>query len=1709
MTDIHQRIFVAIAAYRDPEVSHTLADMFAKAAHPERIFAGITLQFDPEEDAECNVVSDRMEQLRIHALHYNDSKGANWARAKAISLREGEEYILQIDSHMRFEPGWDETLIDMLERCQSEKPIITAYLPNYEPPDNRDYGKGHLLRIRVRKLGNETDPQLLHVTGRFVAPSDTERFGLYPTPFYIANFMFTRAATLEEVPIDPHFHFYGDEISYGARLWTHGYDMFQPDRVVMFHYWVRKDRLHLQHYRNTQTEKSRVSLMRGLHLLRFLRIEDKRALVEIEKYGLGDERPLQGLWEFAGVNWRKRTIAKDATEGIWNMAARKKAIAKKNKTKVDEASSPSSLEPRTMREPAGSQREHPRIFVQVAAYRDPDCQHTIKDMFDKATHPERIFAGIVWQTVKGEDDICFEVPYPRPDQVRVTEVDAKKSRGVCWARSMTQQLWEGEEFTLQIDSHMRFEPGWDETLLGMWDECGNDKAVLTYYPPGFTPPNELQRDWIFGMSAKEFDKNDIFLMRGLPAYKQGNFPDKPMPGAFVAAGCIFGPATIINDVPYDPNIYFFGEEISLAVRLWTSGYDIYYPNKLFIYHDWDRGKRPTHFSDHRDWGKLNDISFARVKHMLGTEKTENAKALKEFEKYGLGTARSLDEYQKFSGVNFANKTISEAATRGEVMRSDTTRISSEVKVEDDRYRRKIFVQIASYRDMECQYTVQDLFAKAKYPDRIFVGICWQFDPEEDKDCFRVSTRPDQVRMLPVDWREADGVCWARNQTQQLWEGEEYTLQIDSHMRFMQGWDELLIEELNACESKKPVLSCSPASYIPPNQLEQNPHPTIRRVHPFFPDGNVRGKGEALDRVPEKPLNAAFVAAGFMFSRSEIIKEVPYDPYLYFDQEEITLAARLYTHGWDVFSSRRPLLYHYYNVAGKPSVRPLHWGDLRKEDEDKIRMLRERGMKRFNHMTGHRQTDDPEALKELEFYGFGAVRTLAQFEEYSGIDFKNKVASEKALRCGFIKGLEKYRNRPIHVPELDGKHRPEQQRPQEARRRPEKPMPTPSATPLEACDFLPMFFMDDTTDRTHSIETHGGKFGILAFLPVDNVEYVSNFLRALHEQLAKAERPDIWLTFIVDGDVEKLKAIKERLKLPQVLTADPDRVIAKSFGVYRDTDISVSPTAFAVNNNLKIISRHSGMAASQLATAVFDDCSVHRAAYLDEQKEVQTFSKMPPALMVPNVFSKEFCARCIEAFETGHTFDGTVGGGKEAGYKPGSKLRTDHVVHGELLREIDDKLSRSLFPEIKKVFGFEVTHREYYKIGLYDGERGGFFKHHRDNFDEKMGYRRIAMTLNLNDDYEGGGLRFPEYDENIYRPKAGSAIAFSSSTMHEARKVTKGKRYVVVGFFHGVQDEAYRQQYQARNGLDLKIADFVPTLKTYPQELKVSRGFYDKWQAENVSYTGGEKTSAAAVNTQPQAGGGLANVMVNTLGGHQPKKVFESSQAIIFDDFLPDDVFERVHNFAVKADYEHINTKGKISRAWHLQDGFPLRSSLNLFHYADGVEKPKADYVYPTNTDMDIFMDHLMAIQPHVEHFNGKMGKDWAHVTATSWLYPHGTGLSMHDDGSGVYTGAYVYFLNRQWKTHWGGLLLMVEEGNKAVYDYREKNDQMEFYHRKWLNANPLDDLLMEHGFARCIFPKKNRIVFIANNAYHMVTRVNESCGDNVRMSFAGFYNRKK
>lgn len=297
-----------------------------------------------------------------------------------------------------------------------------------------------------------------------------------------------------------------------------------------------------------------------------------------------------------------------------------------------------------------------RIFVSVASYRDTECQHTIKDLFEKADQPDRVFVGICWQYISEEDDDCFQIPSPRPDQTRIIHKDAREGKGACWARSLVQSLWQGEEYFFQIDAHSRFVQGWDTILLDMLKKCP-PRSVLTSYPTSYEPPDKLGPKNVVTISAKDFDE------KGLLAFSSSSTPEEQAPYEltptfFLGAGLVFGPSEIIIECPYDPYIYFTGEEITLAIRLWTHGWNLYTPNRVTVYHDYThRDTKPRHWQDHKLWVKLSDLACQRIRYLLENKPVEDEQSLQEIDKYSLGTVRTLQEYERLSGVEFSKQLI--------------------------------------------------------------------------------------------------------------------------------------------------------------------------------------------------------------------------------------------------------------------------------------------------------------------------------------------------------------------------------------------------------------------------------------------------------------------------------------------------------------------------------------------------------------------------------------------------------------------------------------------------------------------------------------------------------------------------------------------------------------------------------------------------------------------------------------------------------------------------------------------------------------------------------------------------------------------------------------------------------------------------------------------------------------------------------------------
>lgn len=128
----------------------------------------------------------------------------------------------------------------------------------------------------------------------------------------------------------------------------------------------------------------------------------------------------------------------------------------------------------------------PTIFLSVAAYCDPMLRFTLNSARAQAADPSRIFIGIVEQQAAGQQ-LRLHDEWSR-EHLRWTRVDALEARGPCWARSLAMALYQGEDWYFQIDSHMWFEPGWDDKLIRWAERCceNNERSLLTCYPNAFT-----------------------------------------------------------------------------------------------------------------------------------------------------------------------------------------------------------------------------------------------------------------------------------------------------------------------------------------------------------------------------------------------------------------------------------------------------------------------------------------------------------------------------------------------------------------------------------------------------------------------------------------------------------------------------------------------------------------------------------------------------------------------------------------------------------------------------------------------------------------------------------------------------------------------------------------------------------------------------------------------------------------------------------------------------------------------------------------------------------------------------------------------------------------------------------------------------------------------------------------------------------------------
>ena len=298
----------------------------------------------------------------------------------------------------------------------------------------------------------------------------------------------------------------------------------------------------------------------------------------------------------------------------------------------------------------------------------------------------------------------------------------------------------------------------------------------------------------------------------------------------------------------------------------------------------------------------------------------------------------------------------------------------------------IFVSVASYRDSECSKTIQELFGKAKYPERVFVGVCEQNSDDPSERCSgKHDTKYDkQIRTIRVPHTEAKGPCVARYACSTLFGQEDFFCQIDSHMIMVPDWDEKAVAEINACpDPTRSIISMYPNDYGT-YTVESKEVPVMCKAK--FGTSHGLPIFEAAMKQPSWLGNAprpnAFIAAGFLFASGDFPRLVPYDPHLkqLFQGEEILLSARAWTSGFDIFSSRVNITLHHYLREDKPKF----WNDKGSEYEAE----KAASERRARQLLGLEQ---PPLTSDK--YGMGHVRTLDEYWKFAGVDPINKTATK--------------------------------------------------------------------------------------------------------------------------------------------------------------------------------------------------------------------------------------------------------------------------------------------------------------------------------------------------------------------------------------------------------------------------------------------------------------------------------------------------------------------------------------------------------------------------------------------------------------------------------------------------------------------------------------------------------------------------------------------
>jgi hypothetical protein len=301
-----------------------------------------------------------------------------------------------------------------------------------------------------------------------------------------------------------------------------------------------------------------------------------------------------------------------------------------------------------------------KIFVSIASYRDPELSKTIQDLLSNAANPDNLVICIAWQ--RSPDDVWDTLDeYEGDSRFKIIDIPYLESKGVCWARHLIQREYDNEDYYLQLDSHHRFIPNWDEELIDIINylKCkGHYKPVISSYLPSYFPdkdPDERTNE-VWTLNIDRFMPEGAIFIRP-QGLQEGMTLTEPFPTRFLSGHFIFTIGNFVTEVPYDPNYYFHGEESSLSARAYTHGFNLFNPHKVYAWHEYTREGKAKQWDDDSIWAQRDKDSYARIRELFGMNSGDSSCEETKLHPYGFGTVRSLEDYEKYAGLKFATRQV--------------------------------------------------------------------------------------------------------------------------------------------------------------------------------------------------------------------------------------------------------------------------------------------------------------------------------------------------------------------------------------------------------------------------------------------------------------------------------------------------------------------------------------------------------------------------------------------------------------------------------------------------------------------------------------------------------------------------------------------------------------------------------------------------------------------------------------------------------------------------------------------------------------------------------------------------------------------------------------------------------------------------------------------------------------------------------------------